>query len=101
MSKHDDEDTLRILVCNGKHCKENKSKKLRSRLNDLVEERGLAHLVTVDSANCLGKCKSGPVVRIQPIGKVLTEVKPKHAEEVLNAALQKTDILPSTDTASE
>ena len=101
MSKHDDENRPHILVCNGKHCKESKSKKIKSRLKDLIEERDVGHLVAVESANCLGKCRSGPVVRIQPIGKVLTEVKPRHAEQVLNAALQEAGVLSSTGTVSE
>jgi NADH:ubiquinone oxidoreductase subunit E len=101
MSKYDDKDKVRILVCTGTHCKEHKAKKLKNRLNEMIEERGLEDRIEAESSNCLGKCKHGPVIRIKPFEELLTEVKPRHAAELLDSVLQKTGILPTNRTSSE
>jgi NADH:ubiquinone oxidoreductase subunit E len=76
-----------IYVCAGDACKENKSKKLRASLEDLLEERGLIEYVTVAKCGCLGCCKHGIAVELRPANMVLKHLKPKHAEQVLAQAL--------------
>ncbi len=76
-----------IYVCAGDACKENKSKKLRTRLEELLEQRGLAETVRVEKCGCLGCCKQGIAAELRPANRVLKHLKPKHAEEVLAHAL--------------
>lgn len=83
--------SVTILVCGGDACKENSSKKLRKKLEELVEKKGLEKSVFVEKAGCLDDCKKGPVVQIVPGKEVVKGVKPKHAEEILEKALAQLD----------
>ncbi len=78
-----------IAVCAGRACAEAKSKKLRSRLKELVAEQGLEESVKVKKTSCQGDCGHGPIVCIEPKGKRLERVKPKGAEKVLAKAVKR------------
>jgi len=76
---------LVVAVCGGDTCKEGKSKKVRARLEALIEARGLNGNVKVKKTSCQKRCSKGPVVRV---GDALVEgVKPKDAGRLLNRAL--------------
>lgn len=78
-----------VLVCCGTSCKDAKSKKLRKRLTEAVEERGLDDSLTIRETSCLKQCKKGPVILLDKAGKTYDKVKPKDADEVLDKIVKK------------
>lgn len=72
-----------ITVCLGKSCADAKSKKLRARLKDLIEECGLDDKVKIKKGECTKKCAKGPIVQVKPSGKTYEHVKPKQAKRIL------------------
>ena len=82
---------IEIEVCHGSHCLENKAKKVRKRLKELVEEDESLPKVSVRKCGCLKKCGDAPVVEVNG-GKLRFEgVKPKHASKILEAACKAAD----------
>ncbi|GEM_PF-1441968 len=81
------EKNVSIDICAGDSCKEHKSKKLRMRLEALVEEWGLTEEVMIAKCGCLGRCKQGIAAELRPGNKILKELKPKHAERLLEQVI--------------
>ncbi len=72
-----------ISVCAGSSCSGKGSKKVRAKLKKLVKKRELDNRVKVKKCSCLGDCGKGPVVRIDPGGKLVRRVTPKRAKKLL------------------
>ena len=79
-----------ISVCAGTKCVENNSKKLRKRLEALVQEHNLEDSVRIEKCECLKVCKNGPVVLVNPGGRRVENVRPKSARELLEAVTEIT-----------
>jgi NADH:ubiquinone oxidoreductase subunit F (NADH-binding)/(2Fe-2S) ferredoxin len=57
-----------VMVCAGTGCVANRSLKVRDRLQQEVERRGLQHEVAVVTTGCNGFCAVGPIMVVQPEG---------------------------------
>lgn len=79
--------TCEIAVCTDGKCAAKNSKKVRSKLKDLVEERSLESTVKVKKASCLGSCGAGPVVKVGPEKTKFTKVSPTNASDIIDAAV--------------
>ena len=76
-----------IAVCAGDSCADEGSKKLRKRLEELIEERELNDLVRVSKCSCRDLCGKGPVIEVQPHDVIIKKAKPKRAGDVLDEVL--------------
>jgi len=76
-----------LYVCAGSSCSRHKSGKIRKRLKELIEERGLDSVVCVKKAECMKRCGKGPIVKVQPGGAVFESVRAKQSAELLETAL--------------
>ncbi len=76
---------VKIKVCTGSHCKDNKSKKIARRLKEWVAVFGLEGQVRVTQCDCLKRCKEAPVVVVPARGLVFEKVKAGNAEGIVKA----------------
>ena len=73
-----------ILVCAGTGCTAGDSAILIKKLNEKLEEAGLAEEVKVVKTGCFGFCQKGPIVAVYPDRVYYTHVKPDDAERIVN-----------------
>ena len=73
-----------ILVCAGTGCTAGDSAILIKKLNEKIEEAGLAEEVKVVKTGCFGFCQKGPIVAVYPDRVYYTHVKPDDAERIVN-----------------
>ena len=83
--------SVKIFVCSESKCLAKGAKKVRSRLKELVGDRGLEDKVLVKKCDCLGRCGDAPVVEVKGVKKPFRNASPKDAEEILDAALHSQD----------
>ncbi len=59
----------KLLVCTkGKHCAARDSQDVLTFLRKTVEKAQLDYVFKVKKSDCLGLCKHGPVVMVDPLG---------------------------------
>lgn len=62
-------DCTKLLVCTkGKHCSARDSQDVLTFLRKIVEKAQLDNVFKVKKSDCLGLCKHGPVVQVEPLG---------------------------------
>jgi (2Fe-2S) ferredoxin len=76
----------KLLVCSkGKSCPKMDSSDLFSRLKKAIATCGLEDYLKVKKVDCLGYCKYGPVVKVEPEGVVYGRL---NDEDVVRIALR-------------
>ena len=97
------DDQVKIMVCAGTGCKSSGSMDIFDRLQDEVKEldgeinigllgdNGYEDLneVEVEISGCHGFCDEGPLVRIDPMGILYTNVEVDDVEEIINDTVKK------------
>jgi len=78
-----------LLVCVGSGCVENGSLKVKDRLEEEIEKKGLGGEVRVIGTGCLGPCAVGPVAVVYPEGVFYQNLKPEDAEVIVAEHLLK------------
>ena len=68
-----------VMICQGKDCKKEGSKELAKAVKDCAKELGLKRDSLIVNTKCMGNCKRGPVMSIQPSNTWLTEATPEDA----------------------
>jgi len=79
---------IKIEVCTGSHCAENKSRKIVKRLREWIEENDAGDRVSVKKCDCLKRCKKAPVVAVPALDLVFDHVKPGDAGKIVETALK-------------
>lgn len=79
-----------VRVCTGEKCSKEKADKLRRKLAEAAEARGLQADIKVRPASCRDHCGKGPVVEVKPDGVVLRKLKPKKAGDLIEAIVNGT-----------
>lgn len=74
----------RVLVCMGTGCVSSKSPKIRERLEELVNERGIDNIRIVRTG-CHGVCQQGPVIIVEPEGIFYSSVSVDDVEEIVES----------------
>lgn len=59
------------------------------RLQETVDQRGLAHEVKITACSCLGPCEDGPVLVVYPKGVWYTRVAPDDVEEIVDLHIKQ------------
>ncbi|MBS3765589.1 SLBB domain-containing protein [Candidatus Bipolaricaulota bacterium] len=99
-------DKAKVMVCAGTGCKSSGSMDIYDRLNEEIEELDgdfeVGHLsdnghedlkdVDVNISGCHGFCDEGPLVRIDPMGILYTNVGVDDVEEIVNDSLRNGEL---------
>ncbi len=99
-------DKAKVMVCAGTGCKSSGSMDIYDRLNEEIEELDgdfeVGHLsdnghedlkdVDVNISGCHGFCDEGPLVRIDPMGILYTNVEVDDVEEIVNDSLRNGEL---------
>lgn len=60
------EEKFKIILCDGPTCIRNQSKDLSVKLESEIEKHGLKGQVSIHLSGCLGMCKKGPILIVNP-----------------------------------
>ena len=71
-----------VLLCGGTGCLSSHSEQLRERLDEKLNEYGMADQVQTIMTGCFGLCAEGPIVVVYPEGTMYSKVTPKDIEEI-------------------
>ncbi|MCQ2119202.1 MAG: NADH-quinone oxidoreductase subunit NuoF [Bacteroidales bacterium] len=74
---------IQILTCGGTGCKASDSAAIVDRMQECLEQFGVADKVEVITTGCFGFCEKGPIVKIMPDNTFYTKVKPEDAVEIV------------------
>jgi len=72
-----------IVLCGGTGCLSSHSDKIKERFEEILAERGLTDLATVNIVGCFGFCSQGPFVKIYPEDTLYRLVKIEDVEEII------------------
>ncbi len=71
-----------VLLCGGTGCLSSHSEQLKARLDEKLNEYGMADQVQTIMTGCFGLCAEGPIVVVYPEGTMYSKVTPKDIEEI-------------------
>ena len=79
-----------VFVCTNdrkgerKSCADNNSQLTKSKLKDVVDEKGLKGKVRISTSGCMGLCAKGSNVMIYPQKVWFSEVSPDDVDEIVS-----------------
>ena len=79
-----------VFVCTNdrggerKSCADNNSQLTKSKLKDVVDEKGLKGKVRISTSGCMGLCAKGSNVMIYPQRVWYSEVSPDDVDEIVS-----------------
>jgi len=79
-----------VFVCTNdragemKSCADGNSQLIKSKLKDVVNEKGWKGKVRISTSGCMGLCANGPNVMIYPQKKWFSEVSPDNVDEIVS-----------------
>jgi (2Fe-2S) ferredoxin len=86
MSKH----TKKILVCvEGKTCSSRHSDHVLKGIKKAIDKEGLEDFFKVKKTGCLGGCKCGPIVHIEPEDCAYAFVRPEDCRDIVKRHFKK------------
>ena len=95
------ETKFKLTLCDGTACIQGHSKELRQRLEAELEKHGLKQAVSIHLSGCLGMCKKGPILIVNPgyimYGRVTAEDIPEIVESHLVHNKAVTRLIVSED----
>ncbi len=83
-----------VFVCTNdrggerKSCADNNSQLVKSKLKDLVDQKGWRGKVRISTSGCMGLCEKGPNVMIYPQKLWFSEVSTDDVDEILSSVEQ-------------
>lgn len=78
-----------ITLCDGPSCMQKKSKELKEAVEKELEKHNLSNRVRINISGCLGMCKNGPVVVINPLYTLYGQVAPADIPEIIQSHILK------------
>jgi hypothetical protein len=73
----------KLLICQKPGCQKRGGHKQHQRLETLLHDRGIQHLVRIETTGCLGKCSMAPNIMLMPGKQRLSGMKPEAIVELL------------------
>jgi NADH:ubiquinone oxidoreductase subunit F (NADH-binding)/(2Fe-2S) ferredoxin/NAD-dependent dihydropyrimidine dehydrogenase PreA subunit len=77
----------KLTLCDGTACIQGHSKELRQRLEMELEKHGLKQKVSIHLSGCLGMCKKGPILIVNPGYIIYGRVQPDDISEIVESHL--------------
>ncbi|MDD5255169.1 MAG: NADH-quinone oxidoreductase subunit NuoF [Candidatus Omnitrophica bacterium] len=78
-----------ITLCDGPSCMQQKSKELKAAIEKELEKQSLSNKARINISGCLGMCKQGPVMIINPSYTIYGNVTEKDVPEIITGHLVK------------
>jgi len=91
MKKKFAESTYTVTMCEGTACTKNNVRELRSTLEQELQKRGAGDKVRILISGCLGMCRKGPVMIVNPGYTIYGNVTPQDIAEIVDCHLIKGD----------
>jgi len=76
---------IRLRCCMSAGCMSSQSGEIKKALEKAVTDKGLGDRVEVRRVGCMGLCGQGPLVGVEPEGKIYEQVTPENAASVVEA----------------
>jgi len=73
-----------IVVCGGTGCVSSHSDEILARFEEIIKDRHLEDIVTVNKVGCFGFCSQGPFVKIFPQDRLYHAVKVVDVEKIID-----------------
>ena len=80
---------INVLVCTGGGCVASGAMEVSAAFKEAIDRFGLDGEIRIIETGCLGPCASGPVAAIYPDCVLYQNLKPEHAEEIVEEHLLK------------
>ena len=77
----------KLTLCDGPTCIHNQSREIRERLEAEIEKRGLSDQVVIHLSGCLGMCKQGPILIVNPGYTMYGQVTPDDIPTIVQSHL--------------
>lgn len=77
----------KLTICDGPSCIHNQSKDIRECLEAEVKKQGLSDLVSIHLSGCLGMCKQGPILIVNPGYTMYGHVSPEDVPYIVQSHL--------------
>ncbi|MCQ2187463.1 MAG: NADH-quinone oxidoreductase subunit NuoF [Bacteroidales bacterium] len=74
---------IQVLTCGGTGCKASESEAIAKKMQECLEQFGVADKVEIITTGCFGFCEKGPIVKVMPDNTFYTKVKPEDAVEII------------------
>lgn len=78
-----------ITLCDGPSCMQKKSKDLKQAIEKELEKRSLSNKARINISGCLGMCKHGPVMVINPDFTIYGGVTEKDIPAIIDSHIEK------------
>ncbi|HBF68544.1 MAG TPA: NADH-quinone oxidoreductase subunit F, partial [Firmicutes bacterium] len=72
-----------IVICGGTGCISSHSDEILAKFEELIKEKNLEDVATVNKVGCFGFCSQGPFVKIFPQDRLYRAVKVKDVERII------------------
>jgi bidirectional [NiFe] hydrogenase diaphorase subunit len=76
---------IRIRCCMSAGCMSSQSGEIKKALEKAVADKGLGDKVEIRRVGCMGLCGQGPLVGVEPEGRIYEQVTPESALSVIEA----------------
>ena len=76
-------DHIQVLTCGGTGCKASESAAIAAKMQECLEQFGVADKVEIITTGCFGFCEKGPIVKVMPDNTFYTKVTPDDAVEII------------------
>jgi len=73
-----------VLICGGAACLSSHSRELKSRIEEVVADRGLTDEVSLVETGCMGPCEMGPVMVVYPEGSFYVKLADGDIERIVD-----------------
>ena len=74
---------IQVLTCGGTGCKASESAAIAAKMQECLEQFGVADKVEIITTGCFGFCEKGPIVKVMPDNTFYTKVTPDDAVEII------------------
>ena len=88
-----DRKKIRIRCCSAAGCLSSNAEAVKDQLETAIASAGLQETVEICGVGCMKFCGRGPLVAVDPQGKLYEQVKPEHAPQIV-AAIESGESLP-------
>jgi NADH:ubiquinone oxidoreductase subunit F (NADH-binding)/(2Fe-2S) ferredoxin/NAD-dependent dihydropyrimidine dehydrogenase PreA subunit len=78
-----------ITLCSGTSCMQKKSQELKAPIEKTLEKLGLVNRARINISGCLGMCKNGPMMIINPGYTIYGNVTEKDIPEIIESHIVK------------
>jgi NADH:ubiquinone oxidoreductase subunit F (NADH-binding)/(2Fe-2S) ferredoxin/NAD-dependent dihydropyrimidine dehydrogenase PreA subunit len=78
---------IKLTLCDGPTCIHNQSKQLHQALDTEIKKHGLQQNVSIHLSGCLGMCKKGPILIVNPGYIMYGQVKVEDIAEIVQSHL--------------